>query len=67
MTRQDEFKEKLFALLREYDVEMKAEEGHCGYSVTIEGISFWSDAKYKDGEKTQEPIDFMVGVWEDGK
>ena len=67
MSRQDEFKEKLFALLREYDVEMKAEEGHCGYSVTIEGISFWSDAKYKDGEKVRDMIDFMIGPRVDGK
>ena len=68
MTRQDEFKGKLFALLREYDVEMKAEEGWCGYATTVEGISFWSDAKYNsDGDKIRDTIDFMVGQWEDGK
>jgi len=68
MTRQDEFKEKLFALLREYDVEMKVEEGFDGgYNVSVEGISFWSDAKYEDGEKVRDQIDFMVGCWEDGK
>ena len=67
MTRQDEFKEKLFALLREYDVEMKAEEGYSGYATTVEGISFWSDAKWVDGEKVRDQIDFMLGTWEDGK
>lgn len=68
MSRQEEFKQKLFALLREYDVEMRAEEGWCGYATTVDGISFWGDAKYDvNGEVIQETIDFMVGVWEDGK
>ena len=68
MTRQEEFKEKLFALLREYDVEMKVEEGYSGYSTTVEGISFWSETKWdKDGEQVREMIDFTLGALEDGK
>lgn len=68
MARQEEFKQKLFALLREYDVVMKVEEGYRRYSTTVEGISFWSDPKWdKDGEQIREPIDFQIGPWEDGK
>ena len=61
MTCAEEFKQKLFALLREYDVEMYADED----------ISFWSDAKWDENgdaiEDWREPIDFTVGVREDGK
>jgi hypothetical protein len=66
--RAEEFKAKLFALLREYDVEMRAEEGWCGYATTVEGISFYSSPKWdKDGEKVQDEIDFQLGTWEDGR
>jgi hypothetical protein len=66
-TRTEEFKQKLFALLREYEVEMQVEERFCGYTI-IDGISFCASPKWdKEGEQTHEEIDLMLGTWEDGK
>jgi len=63
-----EFKDKLFALLREYDVEMHVEEDTSGYATVVEGINFFSYTKYgSDGEIERESIDFTIGAWEDGK
>ena len=42
MTRSDEFKDKLFALLREYDVEMEVVEEVSGYNTYATGVNFWS-------------------------
>jgi hypothetical protein len=64
MTREQEFKQKLFALLREYNVEMSVKEDDRGYS---EGIAFWAYTQYdKDREIVHDKIDFAVGKWEDG-
>ena len=68
MSRQEEFKQKLFALLREYDVEMKVEVDVDGeYMASAQKLIPSTEAIYENGEKVQEPIDFQVGVWEDGK
>lgn len=64
-----EFKGKLFALLREYDVEMQVEEESSGYSSMATGVNFFSYAEYdrENGDLIRESIDFTVGTWEDGK
>lgn len=67
MDRQEEFKQRLLALLREYDVEMSVEESSRGYYTVAEGINFFSYAKYEDGEIVAESIDFTLGTWENGK
>lgn len=57
MTRQEQFKQELFELLRKYKVEM-----------SVVGINFWSYTQY-DAEHPEEggPIDLTVGTWENGK
>ena len=60
MTRTDEFKEKLFALLREYDVEMKVMEGR-GWDAGCVGVNFYG-YDYEKGE-----VDLDVDTWENGK
>ena len=63
-----EFKDKLFALLREYDVEMSVEEDTSGYQSVVTGINFFSYTKYRgDGTIERESVDFTIGAWEDGK
>lgn len=42
MTRQEEFKMKLDALLKEYDVTMTVEEICHGYHWSADGINFYS-------------------------
>lgn len=67
MTRQDEFKDKLFALLREYQVEMSVVESDSGYGLCVDGIEFFSYTQYdQNGDVIAESIDFMIGVWENG-
>lgn len=67
-TRTEEFKQKLFALFREYDVEMEAIEGYCGYSTVIEGVSFYASPQWgADGEKIHDGVDLELGAWENGK
>ncbi len=63
-----EFKAKLFALLREYDVEMQVEENTSGYSSEATGVNFFAYTQYDDdGKVKRETIDFTIGTWEDGK
>ncbi len=58
MTRQEEFKQKLFALLREYDVTMTAEDDQ---------IDFFSYTKWdENGNVVWESINFQTR-WENGK
>lgn len=42
MSRQDEFKEELFDLLRRYKVEMSVVEDIRSYGIDVIGINFWS-------------------------
>jgi hypothetical protein len=68
MTRQEAFKQELFALLRKYDVEMQVEEETRGYSSQVLGVSFYSPSKWNsDCELVQECIDFQIGSWENGE
>lgn len=63
MTRQEEFKQELFALLRKYDVEMSVTEATYGYNTVAEGINCWSYAKYdRDGNVVATPIDIQFGT-----
>jgi hypothetical protein len=67
MSRQGDFEDELFALLRKYRVEMEVRERYHGYGYDIEGIGFYSPALYDDsGTKVEEEFDFRVGKWEDG-
>lgn len=60
--RSEEFKAKLLALLREYEVEMSVEESYSGYSTVVGGISFYAFPKWDaDGEKVVDEIDFQLG------
>lgn len=68
MTRSDEFKDKLFALLREYDVEMEVVEEVSGYNTYATGVNFWSFSKFDDnGRLVADSVDVTVGTWENGK
>jgi len=63
MTRQEEFKQELFALLRKYDVEMSVTEATYGYNTVAEGINCWSYAKYdRDGNVVATTIDIQFGT-----
>jgi hypothetical protein len=63
MTRQEEFKQELFALLRKYDVEMSVTEVTYGYNTVAEGINCWSRAKYdRDGNVVATSIDIQFGT-----
>lgn len=58
MTRQEQFKEELFDLLRRYKAEMSIENGQ---------INFWSCTQY-DGEGSE--VGSMINLdftWENGK
>lgn len=61
MTRQDQFKEELFALLRKYKTEMTVEEKDGCDGPYAVGINFYSWSI----EET-EHIDFTTGIREDG-
>jgi hypothetical protein len=66
--RQEEFKNKLFALLREYNVEMEVHEHNNGYSSIADGISFYSYSVWDESYNQIHPaIDFKVGNYENGK
>jgi hypothetical protein len=68
MTRTEEFKQKLHALLREYDVEMSVVEETKGYYTQVVGVNFYSYTKFgPDGEVVAEAVDYTTGTWEDGK
>jgi hypothetical protein len=65
MTRQDEFKQKLFALLREYNVIMSAEV-LCDDDAVV---NFYSGVDWKiddAGNVVSEDINFNIR-WENGK
>lgn len=63
MTREEEFKQELFALLRKYDVEMTVVERTYGYNTVAEGINCWSYAKYdSEGNITAPAIDIQFGT-----
>lgn len=68
MTRQDQFKQELFALLRKYRVEMSVEEDKRGYA---DAIAFWSYTTWDDTDGEikilEDKIDFSIGTWTDGK
>jgi hypothetical protein len=58
MTRQEEFKQKLFALLREHNVTMSIED---------DWIDFFSYAEWdEDGNVVRESIYFQTR-WENGE
>lgn len=62
MTRQEQFKAEMAALLKKYKVEMDVEESS-GYSPYPTAIAFWSYAEYdNEGEMKAGPIDFKVGT-----
>jgi hypothetical protein len=66
--RQEEFKNKLFSLLREYNVEMQVEEEYKGYCSNPNGISFFAYGVYdENSDKIDEGIDFKVGNYVNGK
>ena len=65
--RQSAFEKEFKALLRKYDVEMTPIEGWCGYATTVDGVNFYSNARYADGECTHSTIDLDFGTHEDGK
>lgn len=66
--REQQFKEELFALLRKYDVEITVTESTKSYFTYVDGISFWSYAKYDaDGNKIEDEIDLQFGTFIDGK
>ena len=66
--RQEEFKNKLFALLREYNVEMQVEEDNKGYGSIPDGVSFFSPSVWDENFNQIHPvIDFKVGNYENGK
>ena len=62
MTRQEQFRAEMAALLKKYDVEIDVEESG-GYYPSPSGISFWSYAKYdQEGNVIAGAIDFKVGT-----
>lgn len=66
--RQEEFKNKLLALLHEYDVEMQVEENTKHYQSYADGISFYSCAKYdRNLNLIESVIDFKLGNYVTGK
>jgi len=64
MTRQEQFKAEMAALLKKYNVEISVEESDCFWEgATATGIEFWSYAQYDgDGNMTADKIDFTVGT-----
>lgn len=59
MTRQEQFKEELFDLLRRYKVEMSIEDDE---------INFWSYTQHDgEGNEIGGHINLTVGKWENGK
>ena len=66
--REQEFQDKLFALLREYNVEMTVEESVKGYYTSVDGINFHGYQTYdREGNEIEPAIDITLGTWENGK
>ena len=62
MTRQDEFKAEMAALLAKYKVMIDVEEGG-DYAPMPEAITFFAYTEYdKEGNITADMIDFRVGT-----
>jgi len=62
MTRQDEFKAEMAALLAKYKVMIDVEEGG-DYAPMPEAITFFAYTEYdKEGNITADMIDFKVGT-----
>ena len=62
MTRQDEFKAEMAALLAKYKVMIDVEEGG-DYAPLPEAITFFAYTEYdKEGNITADMIDFKVGT-----
>ena len=61
----EEFQEKLFALLREYDVEMSVAESHHGFASSVDGVAFYSMPKWNEaGDMVTEEIDCVISKWQ---
>jgi hypothetical protein len=68
MTRQDEFKQELFALFRKYKVEMHVIENVYNYWNYVDGVNFFSYTQYdEDGNEIAAMIDLTLGTWENGE
>lgn len=68
MTRQEQFKEEFFALLRKYKVEMEVEEETHNYATYASGIHFFSYTQWdEEGNIVGDCIDFKTGTWENGE
>lgn len=62
MTRQDQFKAEMAALLAKYKVMIDVEEGG-DYTPMAEAITFFAYTEYdKEGNVTADMIDFKVGT-----
>lgn len=62
MTRQEQFKAEMAALLAKYKVIIDVEEGG-GYAPMAEAIAFFAYTEYdKEGNVTADMIDFKVGT-----
>lgn len=62
MTRQDEFKAEMAALLAKYKVMIDVEESG-GYAPMPEAITFFAYTEYdKEGNISADMIDFKVGT-----
>lgn len=63
-----EFRNKLFALLREYNVEMQVEEDMVGYGNMATGVNFFSYDEWDDAGNVVRPgVNLTIGTYEDGK
>ena len=62
MTRQEQFRAEMAALLAKYKVEIDVEESG-DYYPSASAITFWSYSEYDDnGNVVAGAIDFKVGV-----
>ena len=60
-----EFRDKLFALMREYGVEMEVVEGTSGYYTECTGVNFFSYTVYGDDhEVVRESVELTLGTYE---
>jgi len=68
MSRQEEFRQRLFSLLCEYNVTMSIVEETVGHSSRVDGINFFAYQQYDDnGNVSVDSIDLTVGCYEDGR